>query len=192
MRHKNESTSQQCIPGSLVRRCSERGFTLIELLIVVAIILVIAAIAIPNFLRSRMAANQAAAVESVRTITTASVVYQSTWANGYPPSLAALGGPSTGTASCDQSILMDEIITTSPNTKSGYVFAYTGEEGTISDMPADCSSPGFNGYLVSTTPETVGKTGNNSYCSFTPGVIHFDISGSPITSEDGCDALPTL
>ena len=62
----------------------QAGFSLIELLIVVAIILIIAAIAIPNFLRSRMAANEASAVENVRTITTASVIYSTTWEMAIP------------------------------------------------------------------------------------------------------------
>jgi type IV pilus assembly protein PilA len=187
------NSSQFAIPRQkrtwLRGRPENRGFTLIELLIVIAIILIIAAIAIPNLLRSRMAANQAAAVESVRTITTASVVYATTWENGYPPTLAALGGPSSG-ATCDQASLVDEIITTSPNTKSGYAFHYTGEDGTIPNSPANCGTPGFNGYLVAATPQSAGQTGMNSYCSFTPGVIHYDTSGSSITSEAACDALP--
>ena len=76
-----------------LRRSKNRGFSLIELLIVVAIILIIAAIAIPQLLNARMAANGAAAAETIRTITTASMAYSSTWQNGYPPSLATLGGP---------------------------------------------------------------------------------------------------
>ncbi|MGH9738778.1 MAG: prepilin-type N-terminal cleavage/methylation domain-containing protein [Candidatus Acidiferrales bacterium] len=192
MRHQNQFDSRQGIAQLPGRRSNELGFTLIELLIVVAIILVIAAIAIPNFLRSRMAANQAAAVASVRTITTASVVYNSMWNNGYPPTLASLGGPSSAVASCDQAILLDEIITTPPNAKSGYTFAYTGEDGAMPTQPANCGSPGFNGYLVTAVPEILGQTGTNSYCSYTPGVIHFDVTGSPATSETTCDALPTL
>ena len=64
-------------------RHEQRGFSLIELLIVVAIILIIAAIAIPNFLRSRVAANQASAIESIRVISTAEVTYASTYGTGF-------------------------------------------------------------------------------------------------------------
>ena len=69
----------------------QKGFSLIELLIVVAIILIIAAIAIPNLLRARMAANEASAVGSIRTINTSAVIYTSSWGVGFPASLAALG-----------------------------------------------------------------------------------------------------
>ena len=72
----------------------QKGFSLIELLIVVAIILIIAAIAVPNLLRARMAANESSAVASVRTITTGQITYQSTYPNiGYAPALVNLGGP---------------------------------------------------------------------------------------------------
>src|SRR5271170_4600300 len=85
-----------------------RGFSLIELLIVVAIILVIAAIAIPNFMRSRIAANESASVQNMRNITTANVVYSSTYGVGYATSLAALGPPSgSGVPSSANAQLID-------------------------------------------------------------------------------------
>ena len=72
----------------------QNGFSLIELLIVVAIILIIAAIAIPNLLRARMAANESSAVSSLRTITTGEITYQSTYPTvGYAATLVNLGGP---------------------------------------------------------------------------------------------------
>ena len=80
-------------------RKKQKGFSLIELLIVVAIILIIAAIAIPNLLRSRMAANEASAVGTIRTLNTASITYNSTYGNGFPPSLTAVG-TSAGAVSC--------------------------------------------------------------------------------------------
>ncbi|MGA8074098.1 MAG: prepilin-type N-terminal cleavage/methylation domain-containing protein, partial [Candidatus Acidiferrales bacterium] len=71
---------------------SQKGFSLIELLIVVAIILIIAAIAIPNLLKARIAANEASAVGTLRTMNTAAVTYQSTYNNGFPPDFAHFGG----------------------------------------------------------------------------------------------------
>ena len=168
----------------------QAGFSLIELLVVVAIILIIAAIAIPNFLRSRMSANEASAAENVRTITTASVVYSTTWNNGYPPNLATLGGPAPP-PSCNQAILIDDNLANAPSQQSGYTFAYTGMGGNV-NPPVNCGAPGFVGYLVSATPIKVGMTGQRSFCSNEPGVIHYDITGSPITTQPGCEALPIL
>jgi len=106
------------------------GFSLIELLIVVAVILVIAAIAIPNLLRSRMAANEASAVASVRSINTSQVVYQSTYNIGFAAGLIDLGDGGVA-ANCTpptlpvstSSCLIDSSLAT--GSKSGYNFTYT-------------------------------------------------------------------
>ncbi|HKV47948.1 MAG TPA: type II secretion system protein [Candidatus Acidoferrales bacterium] len=175
--------------GSKLKQHS-RGFSLIELLVVVAIILIIMAIAIPSFLRSKMAANEASAAEYVRAITTAATVYNTFWGNGYPPTLATLGGVGV-TASCNQALLLDQLITAPPNTKSGYTFGYLGT-GPNTPPEAGCGARGFNSYLTTAVPELIGYTGQRSFCSTTPGVIHFDPTGNPIGSPAACDALQTL
>jgi type IV pilus assembly protein PilA len=175
---------------SAIQARRQEGFSLIELLIVVAIILIIAAIAIPNFLRSKMAANEASAVENVRTITTASVIYSTTWGNGYAPTLGSLGGDGT-TSTCDASNLLDPVLSTAPYTKSGYVYAYTGEEGNVTTTPIGCGAPGFNGYLVTAVPQS-SYTGIRSFCSSEPAVIYYDTSGAVAASEAACEALPSL
>jgi type IV pilus assembly protein PilA len=167
------------------------GFSLIELLIVVAIILIIAAIAIPNMLRSRMAANQATAVANVRTVTSASVSYSVTYSNGYPPLLSALGGVEGTPATCNASILIDPILSTAPYQKTGYQFNLQGNQGNVAAPPPGCT-PGFVGYLVTAAPMTVGLTGNVSYCSDESGVLHYDTTGATPATAIACNALPNL
>jgi type IV pilus assembly protein PilA len=168
---------------------SQDGFSLIELLIVVAIILIIAAIAIPNMLRSRMAANQASAVSNLRTITSGSVSYSVTYSNGYPPNLGALGGVEGAPATCTAAILIDPILASTLQ-KSGYQFAYTGEQGNVTTT--SCASPGFNGYLATAVPISAGITGNLSFCVTEPGILHYDPMGQVAASESACEALPAL
>jgi type IV pilus assembly protein PilA len=102
-------------------RNKQKGFSLIELLIVVAIILIIAAIAIPNLLRSKIAANQASAVASLRTLNTSSVLYDTNY-QMYPSSIASMG--TAATVSSVSADLIDAVL--SAGQKSGYDFTWSG------------------------------------------------------------------
>lgn len=105
----------------------QKGFSLIELLIVVAIILIIAAIAIPNLMRSRIAANEASAVGTLRAINTAEVTYAATFPeSGYSKDLASLGGTGTGAGTATAAGLIDSTLAKDPANKSGYGFTYVG------------------------------------------------------------------
>jgi type IV pilus assembly protein PilA len=176
---KNRRTRN--IPGEDMQR--QKGFSLIELLIVVAIILIIAAIAIPNLLRARMAANESSAVASVRTVTTGEITYQSTYPTvGYAPALVNLGGP-LGAACVPSSTtgcLIDSVLANNGNPansgKSGYMFT-TG---------AGAQAGGVNiGYTVLASPITINQTGIRAFCAEEDAVIRVDPVGKCSNSEAG-------
>ena len=154
-----------------------RGFSLIELLIVVAIILIIAAIAIPNLLRSRIAANQASAVGSLRTINTAEITYASTYNTGYAAQLSYLGPPATGAnPTADAGGLLDSVLagTTNTSVKSGYSFNYS---------PAVAVQGRIDTYTVTASPSTPGTTGSNFYFTDMSGVIRQNTSGTAAATD---------
>jgi len=159
----------------------QKGFSLIELLIVVAIILIIAAIAIPNLIRSRMAANEASAVGSVRTMNTAAIEYNSTYGNGFPATIGQIGTTGTAAVSCDNAELIDSVLTS--KVKSGYNFdVLAGSVAASATPPTGCSASGnSDGYGVVAWPVSLGTTGQRSFCSDASGVIRFDPTGSKAT-----------
>ncbi len=147
-------------------RNRQKGFSLIELLIVVAIILIIAAIAIPNLLRSKMAANEASAVGSLRSLNTACVTYSTTYGS-YPAGLSNLGPGSPATSTTAD--LIDSVL--SSGTKSGYKFAFTAGGGNTT-------------YTITAIPVTVGTTGQRSFFTDQSGVIRANTTGATPTVSD--------
>jgi prepilin-type N-terminal cleavage/methylation domain-containing protein len=140
---------------------STKGFSLIELLIVVAIILIIAAIAIPNLLRSRIAANQASAVGSLRTLNTCEVTYSSTFNVGFSQDLQSLQPPAAAANPTSTAAgLIDSVL--AGGSKSGYSFTYS--------PGASDSSGRINTYAITAVPIS-SNTGTNYYFSDQSGVI---------------------
>jgi type IV pilus assembly protein PilA len=144
----------------------QRGFTLIELLIVVAIILIIAAIAIPNLIKSRMAANEASAVNTMRTFTTANETYSTLCPGvGFPATLADLG-PGAG-ACVGGANIVDPVLGVAAPTKAGYSFTY---------LPVAASGTNTN-FTMNGAPVVLGVTGQRNFFCDETGVIRYNIAG---------------
>jgi type IV pilus assembly protein PilA len=151
---------------------AQKGFSLIELLIVVVVILIFAAIAVPALLRSRMAANETSAVASMREINNAQVTYMSTYSVGYAESLADLG-PTTGGEGVSSSAagLLDEVLgcASEPCMKSGYTFSISGDN---------------TDFISVSVPTDVGRTGQRGFFSDSSCVIRFDPTGAAPTATN--------
>ena len=159
----------------------DHGFSVIELLIVVAILLVIAGMAIPKYLQARVTANEAAAVSTIRTLTTAEVAYLNSYPTvGYAATLSDLGtgsnvpcAPSSSTACMIDNSLANA---GTPPGKQGYVFTATGTPGS---------------FLVTAVPvSTLGSP--KSFCEVADNIPRANSAGTAITSVNSCLSFPAV
>jgi type IV pilus assembly protein PilA len=164
------------------------GFTLIELLIVVAIITIIAAFAIPNLLRSRTAANEASAIASLKAIGGAQQVYSATAAGGgFADALPTLGVPCGGTG---QAFLGADLTSGPTAVKSGYTVGLTAASG-AADGPVDCNGTATKtGYYATAVPVALGQTGSRGFASDASIAIWENTSGAA-PSEAEMSSPPT-
>jgi len=167
---------------------STKGFSLIELLIVVAIILIIAAIAIPNLLQARVAANEASAVGSLSAIKSSEVTYTTAYPTvGYSPDIGTLGGASPCTPSSSTACLLDSFLSSStPGSggKSGFVYLATGI------VPAGAVNNAA--FVAAAAPVLARSTGNHDYCSTNDGVLRSQMASpgdSPVNTLPACLAF---
>jgi len=146
-----------------------------ELMIVIALILIIAAIAIPSMKEAKINADETAAVGSIRAINTAEVSYQATY-GGYADTLANLGGPDPCTKSAETSCLLDQSL--AGGVKSGYRFAAIG---------GNPSGGANTSYVVGAAPEVFDRTGKREFCSTEKNVMRVDLNTGGSTTPPGVE-----
>lgn len=168
---------------------TNKGFSLIELLIVVAIILVIAAIAIPSLLQARIAAHEASAAGSLSALKSAEHAYYAAYPDvGFAPDLASLGGPPPCTPSKTTACLVDSGLSLAiPGSagKGGYYFLATGLNpgGALTNTT----------YVLGTAPIAVHSSGNRDFCTWSDGVLRSQMAAVgdlPVSNAGACLAFP--
>lgn len=154
------------------RRSQQAGFTLMELLIVMSVILILMAVAIPNYMNARSQANESAAMQELRTLDSAEIQYQTNYpANGFACNMAQLGGdPKTGAPSPQAAQLIPADLAS--GYKSGYKFAIINcTKVTVNNQDM------FTSFELTAVPQTVGKTGHRGFCMDQSGEIKADPAG---------------
>jgi type IV pilus assembly protein PilA len=151
---------------------SQAGFSLIELLIVVAIILVIAAIAVPNFLAARMSANESSSVQELRGITTAQLAYQTQYGLGYTASLAYLGGTGSVSSSTN-ALLIDPAL--GSGSKNGYQFVYV-------PLLQDASG-NYITYTLNANPNVLGATGRRFFYTDQTAILRYSYTAAALPTD---------
>jgi type IV pilus assembly protein PilA len=154
-----------------MKKRRQAGFSLIELLIVVAIILIIAAIAIPNLMASRMAANESAAAQDLRSITTGEVTYTTQYNIGFSVLLTDLGG--SGAANSTNAQLIDTVL--AAGSKTGYSFVYVP---TFQDAAGH-----YNGFTLNANPLAPGSSGRRFFYTDQTGVIRVNYTAAATSSD---------
>jgi len=165
------------------------GLVLGYLGLVIIPIMIVVAIAIPNLLRARTAANEASAVGSLRSINTAAMVYATKFENGFPSSLEVLGAGAAGDSNCNRAAILDVALTS--GRKNAYIFTYTPQfpDGAAAPVISPkaaaqgCTAGGASGYTVSAHPLRRGTTGLRSFFTDQTGVIRHSRYGEPATAD---------